>query len=373
MIKKLYPKLYTIDSTGKTRVWWVEQDGKYYHTCSGINGGQIVVSTPVVAEGRCLGQANATTPEQQAAKEVLAKYKKQRESGYHEDIADAGKAVYYEPMLAHKYLEHKDKIDWTKGVYISRKLDGVRCIFTEDGAFSRTGKPFVSFPHITRELKPIFDACPGLILDGEIYTHKLNKDFNKIISLAKKTKPTAEDLVESEKYLQYWVFDCPSDTSKFSVRCQNLTGLFEKYLKGNKYIKLLPHFLIKSEALIEENLQQYIVDGYEGIMINLPNGLYEHKRSTGLLKYKLFQDEEFEIIDITEGIGNRSEMFGRAILKTEKGDTFEANARGNEDFYRQLLRDKKTLIGKMATIRYQNLTPRGVPRFPVILAIRTYE
>ena len=37
------------------------------------------------------------------------------------------------PMLAHKF--NPDKIDWDKPVYIQPKLDGVRCLFTKDGAF----------------------------------------------------------------------------------------------------------------------------------------------------------------------------------------------------------------------------------------------
>jgi ATP-dependent DNA ligase len=368
-------KLYHKDSTGKIRIWGLEQDGKGYRTNSGIDGGQVVTSDWVVVEGKCLGQANATTATEQATKEILAKYKKQKESGYFENIKDVNNTTYFEPMLAHKYLEHKDKIDWSKGVCVSPKLDGVRCIMTSEGAFSRTGKPFVSFPHIVRELKPLFIQYHGLILDGEIYTHKLNKDFNKIISLAKKTKPTAEDLMESEKYLQYHVFDIPSDCRKFYLRYQELERLITAGVSyyGGKSIKLCVHQLIDRSESIEAYLQEYIIEGYEGIMINTPEGLYEHKRSQNLLKYKLFVDEEFEIADITEGIGNRSKMFGRAIMKNKNGEFFESNARGTEAFYIQLLRDRLKLKGKMATVRYQNLTPDGVPRFPVIVAIRDYE
>jgi ATP-dependent DNA ligase len=371
-----YPKLYHKDSTGKIRVWWMEQDGHGYRTNSGINDGQIVTSNWSVVEGKCLGQANATTSTEQAKKEILAKYKKQKESGYFERIEDVDKTTFFEPMLAHKYLDYRHSMGWSKGAYVSPKLDGVRCIITKAGAFSRTGKPFVSFPHITRELKPLFDMECGLVLDGEIYTHRLNKDFNKIISLAKKTKPTAEDLVESEKFLQYWVFDMPSLGGEFADRWGKMISCVIKYtLRGfiGKHINLLPHILIHKESDVEMYLQQWLIEGYEGIMINTFDGLYEHKRSQNLLKYKLFIDEEFEISDITEGIGNRSGMFGRAILKNKSGKFFESNARGTEEFYKQLLRDKSKLKGKMATVRYQNLTPDGVPRFPVIVTIRDYE
>ena len=40
------------------------------------------------------------------------------------------------PMLAQKV--NTKPIDWTKKVFVQPKLDGVRCIFTKDGAYSRT-------------------------------------------------------------------------------------------------------------------------------------------------------------------------------------------------------------------------------------------
>ena len=55
------------------------------------------------------------------------------------------------PMLAHKLNE--SKIDWNKPVYIQPKLDGVRCVFTKDGAYSRTGKEFMNIEHIKKGLK----------------------------------------------------------------------------------------------------------------------------------------------------------------------------------------------------------------------------
>jgi DNA ligase 1 len=341
--------------------------------CSGIESGKIVESIWTTAEGKNTGKLNETSAEEQAEKEIEARYRKQKETGYWEKIKDIDKFQYFSPMLAHKWIEHKDKVDWSRGAYISPKMDGVRCIFQKSGATSRNGKFYVSFPHILRELKPLFDQNPDLILDGECYTHRLKNNFDKIISLAKKLKPTNEDLVESEKYLQFWIFDCPSIGDNFHTRYNSLKELLHPY-KDNKWIKLCDHKLIKSSDEIEPNLQGWLVQGFEGIMINTYDGLYESKRSYNLLKYKQFIDEEFEIVDIEEDIGNRSGMFGKAYLKNSNGKIFKANARGNEEFYTRLLKEKKDLIGKSATVRYQNLTPdEGVPRFGVIVAIRDYE
>ena len=81
------------------------------------------------------------------------------------------------PMLAHKY--NPDKIQYP--AYIQPKLDGVRCIFTKDGAFSRTGKQFKNLRHIESALYSLFVTYPKLILDGELYNHELKHDFEKIL------------------------------------------------------------------------------------------------------------------------------------------------------------------------------------------------
>ena len=77
----------------------------------------------------------------------------------------------FKPMLAQVY--HQQPIDWGQPVYMQAKLDGVRCIFTSDGAFSRNGKRFMNVRHIEFELQKLFIKLPGLRLDGELYNHDL--------------------------------------------------------------------------------------------------------------------------------------------------------------------------------------------------------
>ena len=173
--------------------------------------------------------------------------------------------------------------------------------------------------------------------------------------------------------LEYHIFDCPTFIGGYHERYTRMSELFVKYFKNNKWIKLCGHKLIKNESEIEENLQLYIQNGYEGLMVNIYDGKYEEKRSKNLLKFKLFLDEEFEIVNITEGQGNRSKMLGYFTLKLKDGQTFDANARGNEEKYRQILLEKDDIIGKTATVRFQNYTPDNIPRFPVVISIRDYE
>jgi DNA ligase-1 len=82
------------------------------------------------------------------------------------------------PMLAHKF--NIKRVDYSKPVYIQPKLDGVRCLFTKDGAFSRTGKQFKNLAHIELELIPFFKENPDVILDGELYNHNLKMISKKL-------------------------------------------------------------------------------------------------------------------------------------------------------------------------------------------------
>lgn len=370
MIKE-YPILYSRDSKGKIRTWFMEQDGNKYRTISGLENGEKVTNNWTTVEGKNLGKINETLPEEQAEKEVLAKYKDQESTGYFKSKKDVDKLAYFSPQLAKSYEDRKDKINWENGVFVSGKLDGLRCIIHSGGMFSRNGKPIISAPHIFHSVKKIFKDFPDLILDSELYCDRLSHDFNKIISLAKKTKPTNEDLIESEKYLQAWVFDIPSIDLPFSSRIEKLQEILK--LIDSPYLRYINHKWVNSHEKIEESLKDYLAAGLEGIMINLPDAKYENKRSAGLIKYKLFQDCEAEITDIIEGQGNRSKMFGYAKLKLDNGKEFDANARGNEELYKSILKNKSKYIGKRATVRYQNLTPDGIPRFPVIIDFDRFD
>ena len=126
------------------------------------------------------------------------------------------------PMLAHKY--DPDRVNWGDYVYMQAKLDGVRCLFTKDGAFSRTGKQFMNVAHIERDLEDTFKALPWMALDGELYNHVLRNDFEKIISLVRKQKPTDENRSEARRLTQYHVYDY------FDER------LYESYLHRNNQL-----------------------------------------------------------------------------------------------------------------------------------------
>jgi len=365
------PTLYKRTEHGNVQQWTIYIENDSFYTIEGIMNGKLTTSTPTTCQGKNVGRANATTDEEQALREAQARWQKQKDKGYFEDIKDIDKELAYtEPMLAKKFEED---FDGKYPVYSETKLDGLRLVVRKDGMWSRNGKRYVSVPHIFEALKPIFDKYPETILDGELYCDKFAQDFNKIVSLVKKTKPTSQDIIESAKYIQYHIFDYISEGKlNFSERKQKLLKLINDFCKNNKSIVVVESTLVHNKEELDVLFYKYLEDGYEGQMIKLDKP-YEFKRSKFLLKRKQFQDQEYKILDVVEGIGNKTGMAGNVICELPDSRTFNSNIKGTHEFLVQLLKDKKQIIGQMGTIKFFNLTPDGIPRFPYLMSVRNYE
>ena len=361
--------IYKKTKTGATQEWSIEVEGNKYRTQSGQVGGVISTNEWTVCFGKNVGRANATTDDEQALAEAVAKRTKKLESGYFEDINNINEQQYFEPMLASKWEDSKDKI--TYPIFSQPKLDGIRCIVTKNGMFSRNGKPIISAPHIFESLKPLFETNPQLIFDGELYADKFANDFNKIVSLVKRTKPTVEDLAESKKNIQYWIYDLPNEDDTFEIRSQALYDLFMEWSYFNSHCINVDTDVCRSEKEVMELYEGYVEKGYEGQILRL-NGLYENKRSKFLLKHKSFQDSEFPILDICEGEGNKTGQVGYMVFEIE-GKRFKSNVKCSWEEGAEILKSKSKLIGKSATIQYFNLTPDGIPRFPYVININREE
>ena len=121
------------------------------------------------------------------------------------------------PMLAHKF--DNSRVDWSEPVYIQPKLDGVRCLFTKDGAYSRTGKKFMNVRHIEMSLKSFFDDNPDVVLDGELYNHKLKHDFEKIISryMAQDDPLDYTDFANGETRFNEYGGDTKEEIAKYNI------------------------------------------------------------------------------------------------------------------------------------------------------------
>jgi DNA ligase-1 len=364
MAIKRHPTLYNIDSKGKVRIWYLESDGGKYRSVAGLEDGQLVTSEWKVTKAKNVGRANATTAAEQALAEVKSQYTKKIEKKYSETRDAAGGVKFTECMLAAKWKDRKDK---TPAPWFSQpKLDGFRCLASSGSLLSRGGKQFLSVPHIADALSALFRLNEGLILDGELYTHKLKENFDKIGSLVRKAKPTAEDIEESASIVEYHVYDIASHSGSFTERSAALKQMVA--FLNHPAIKFVETTLCNNEDELNDIYASYLADGYEGQMIRVPGSRYEGGRSKNLLKRKEFFDEEYEVVSLEEGQGNWS-GYAKAVYfkmpgdkRTKGGDYPKAGIKGSQEFTKQLLLGP---LPKTVTVRYPNLTPEGIPRFPI--------
>jgi ATP-dependent DNA ligase len=273
------------------------------------------------------------------------------------------------PMLAHKINENR--IDFSEKVFIQPKLDGVRCIFTKDGAYSRTGKEFHNLQHIKIDLEKFFDQHPYAVLDGELYNHDLRDDFEQIISLVRKQKPTDEDRLNAHRLIQYHVYDMVAEGPSYEVRLNWL--LSSKYLWSDSVISvdtLEVHGYNGAEVVHKVFLNK----GYEGSILRL-NGLYEQKRSYNLQKFKDFSDTEATIIGYEAGKGKFTGLIGKFLMVDDDGNEFGCPiGKGyNYSDRRYILENIHDYIGKVATFTYFERTKAGSYRHPLYKTLRNYE
>ena len=383
--------LYKLETTGKIRQWTIKVKDNSYWSEQGQVDGKIVVNKPTLTTTKNEGRSNETTPEEQAVLEAKAKWTKQCDKGYVENIEDVHKITLYKPMLAQKFEDRVDGLEFP--LYTQPKLDGVRCIvYMEDGelvAKSRQGKPIDTVVHVLEELQPFFAENPNAVLDGELYNHDYKNDFNKIISLVRKMKPVRSEkdtdatfakkeekfavaLEEAKSKIEYWIYDVPrvgglGESDDFHPR---FIGCDFPELKSCVIVKT---GVVDSMEELDEYYDTYMEFGYEGQIVRV-NGPYENKRSKLLLKRKDFTDAEYLVIDIQEGDGNRAGTAKNLTCKDEKtGQTFNSNIKGTHEYLAEILENKDYYIGKQATIKFFELTPDGVPRFPYAIAFRDYE
>jgi len=274
------------------------------------------------------------------------------------------------PMLAYKV--GKKNIDWSEKVFMQPKLDGVRCLFTKDGAYSRTGKQFKNLAHIEYELRGFFKQHPDVVLDGELYNHKLRNDFEKIISLVRKQKPNEEDRRNAQHLIQYHVYDyiTPTNSDTYEKRMNELV-VSDMYLASVIYVPTKKASSFNEAKLLHDS---WLSDGYEGSILRLDK-TYECKRSYNLQKFKDFHDTEATIVDYVEGKGKRQGTLGKFIMIDDEGIQFGCPP-GKGYTYKDLanmLTNINDYIGQRATFTYFERTKANSYRHPLFKTIRNYE
>ena len=281
-------------------------------------------------------------------------------------------------MLA--YPVSDKPIDYTKPTFIQPKLDGVRCLIQYERhtqpredvvvAYSRTGKVWKNIDHILESLRPFFQKYPNVILDGELYNHAFKDDFESIISMVRKQKPTAEDRSKSRDNVQFHCYDIVREDIPFNER----NYFINKYVKSSYCVKHVETRLTPDEHDAKLTHGINLANGYEGSIVRTNDG-YQCKRSHNLRKFKDFSDAEATIVGYLDGKGKRTGTLGKFIMMDDNGVEFGCPP-GKGYTYNNLatmLENIGDYIGQRATFTFFERTKAGSYRHPLFKCIRNYE
>jgi DNA ligase-1 len=299
--------------------------------------------------------------------------------------------------------------------FVQPKLDGLRCVSYATRADndataavvlqSRTGAFFTGLPHIAAALRPYLSQHPNIVIDGELYTDQM--PFEELAGLIKKKKITDSDVarLKKVKYHVYDIYDHTRHDMPYSERMGLLAGAVRRCgcvandafhssgmpvagaASSGRMLRSTATTVVATEdavaavvlvrtekvAVLAEFRQlfaEFVEAGYEGIMLRNAAGVYRANfRSNDLQKYKEFLEDEYRIIDFTQGEGRDA---GAVIwvCETADGKEFTVRPRGTMQQRRDWFNDGASYIGKNLTVVYQELTEEGKPRFPVGKAVR---
>lgn len=299
------------------------------------------------------------------------------------------------PMLSADISDNLDKLVYP--VYVSAKLDGIRCIIKDGRPVTRTLKPIPN-----RFVQNYLSSSLFQQLDGELIVGEAN-DKN----VMQKTTSGCMSF-DGEPDFTFWVFDFYTELDyKYSKRLDMLReGFTATFNSELARLQTYPRLILLNQKLItnEQELltfeQECLANGYEGVMLRNPNGLYKFGRSTVkegyLLKLKRFQDSEALVIGAEELMHNANEATVDNLGHTKRssqqsgkvpGDTLGAllvrdiatgiefsigtgfTAQQRDELWQ--LHRAGALVGKFAKYKHFPSGVKQAPRFPVFLGFRS--
>jgi DNA ligase-1 len=193
-------------------------------------------------------------------------------------------------------------------------------------------------------------------LDGELWLGR--KAFQQCVSIVRR-----QDKSDHWQSIRFLAFDLPAVGGPFEERMDQLRDLLSS--SRPPFAEMHQHQRCRSLGHLRVELAKVEALGGEGLMLRQPESKYEVGRSTTLLKVKTFHDAEARVIEHLPGAGRHKGRLGALAVELPDGTTFSVGT-GFSDAQRQT----PPAIGSLITFRYQELSDRGVPRFPSFVCVR---
>lgn len=264
--------------------------------------------------------------------------------------------------LADKY--NPDIVDWKDGWYVSRKIDGARCIAIVDSNgdatfYSRTGKTFDTLDVVRGGIKAL--NITNVVFDGELclVDDNGNEDFQGIMKQLKKKDHTIPnpsykifDMISHDEF-----YSKKGEKNKpYSIRLNNLTEVMKK--NECPCLTVLEQDHIKNDDHFAEWVDKSTKKKWEGLMLRADEP-YKGKRSKDLLKYKSFNDDEYEVVDtemgpfryVLNGKEHEEIMLSCVTIK-HKGYDVRVGSGFSIEQRQEFYKHPKKILGKIITVQY---------------------
>lgn len=305
-------------------------------------------------------------------------------------------------QLAYPYHKYLNKLEGSE-IIVTQKLDGHRsiCIVKNGKATFYTRKGLVVNgldiqEHEAEELVKRGFGGKDYVLDGELLAY--NADGLETKDLFRLTTSILRSDSADKSSVLFNVFDClpyeefTTGISKdpFWKRKEDLSNAFYSIypLKSTKSPESetnpLSRHLYEVENIYEDiyhpnvilSLQEEYVEplGWEGLMINLSDGLYQTKRTSDILKVKEFFNADVLVKDVFEGTGELSGTLGGVIIDY-KGNDVKVGSGFTLEERNTYWANPNKIIGKVVDVQYfeetNNQNDNNISlRFPTIKSIR---
>ena len=242
-------------------------------------------------------------------------------------------------LLAQTWANDIDLAGW----WMSEKLDGIRAYWDGKQFFSRLG-------NVLHAPDWFVERLPNVPLDGELWLAR--KAFQRTVSIVRR-----QDKSDLWREIRFLVFDAPAVNDPFELRLEFVRDSLRKH--GPPFAQFHEHRQCNSLEHLREELVRVESLGGEGLMLRQPGSRYEAGRSATLLKVKTFHDAEARVVEHLPGAGRHKGRLGALAVELPDGTSFSVGT-GFSD----ALRENPPPVGSTITFRYQELSDRGVPRFP---------
>lgn len=289
-------------------------------------------------------------------------------------------------MLANKYFDNPSVVEGMEFA-ITTKIDGGRIVaLKENGVvsfYTRAGQKYEGLVDLENELSGI--AEDNFMLDGELTLldkgNLVSKEqYKETMKISRK-----DGIKHGLKMLVFdWLpisdFKKQYSTIPYCSRRIEAMKLLRNSDGSNRltYFELLPVLYYGNDtSKISEILKEQVAAGNEGIMLNVGSAPYRFKRSSDLLKVKLMNDLDLEVIGFEEGTNRHAGRLG-ALIVNYKGFAVKIGSGFSDELRDEIWQNKNTYLGRLAVVQYfETTTATTGPnkgkeslRFPVFIDFR---